>query len=55
MFTNTIGMVDMIAVNFALLAVQSLIAVSGNLTAINRSMDMAARNRPDTIPLDDMR
>jgi hypothetical protein len=45
-----IGTVDRATVNLALLVVQSLAAARGDLTAINRSMDMAARNRPDNIP-----
>jgi hypothetical protein len=30
--------------------VQSLVAAIGNLTASKRSMDMAAKNKPDSIP-----
>jgi hypothetical protein len=36
---------------FALLVVQSLVASIGNITAINRSMDIPARKSPDKIVL----
>jgi hypothetical protein len=35
----------------ALLVVQTLAAAIGNLTAINRSMDIAVKKRPEVAPL----